>query len=382
MHLRAVDVLGGAVRVAGIVDLESTPNGIVLHRMPAWARTRHNDITLSLLETMPSGGRLEMSTDATCIELDVHLTLLQTAGEPLRPATFEVVVDGEVVAAQEARSGTVIVLDTRSGAIEFQPGSPTTVRFEGLRSGRKRVEVWLPHASAVHLVELRADGEVSAAEPQGSRWVHYGSLISHCLEANRPTEVWPVVAAQLAGVDLQSFAFAGQCQLDPFAGRMIAEQAADLVSLKLGINIVNGDTMRERTFVPAVHGLLDSIRDRHPAVPVVVITPIICPVVEDHPGPTAVGESGRIGVPERPAALAVGALTLRRIRELEREIVSARRTAGDRQLHLLEGPELFGADDVEDLPDGLHPNADGYRRMGERFHQLAFVDGPFASSDA
>ena len=82
---------------------------------------------------------------------------------------------------------------------------------------------------------------------------------------------------------------------------------------------------------------------------------------------------------ERPAALALGALTLRRIRELEAEIVAARRAAGDANLHLLQGPDLFGPDDVGDLPDGLHPNAAGYQRMGERFHALAFQgDGPFA----
>jgi lysophospholipase L1-like esterase len=34
---------------------------------------------------------------------------------------------------------------------------------------------------------------------------------------------------------------------------------------------------------------------------------------------------------------------------------------------------------VGDLPDGLHPNADGYVRMGERFAAYAFAPGgPFA----
>jgi lysophospholipase L1-like esterase len=68
------------------------------------------------------------------------------------------------------------------------------------------------------------------------------------------------------------------------------------------------------------------------------------------------------------------------VRELEGEIVAARCRAGDRNLHLLQGPDLFGPDDVSDLPDGLHPNAAGYRRMGERFHALAFTgEGPFAA---
>jgi hypothetical protein len=240
------------------------------------------------------------------------------------------------------------------------------------------VELWLPHAAATHLVELRTDGSVRPPEAQDARrrWVHYGSSISHCLEAERPTGVWPAVAARLAGVDLQSFGLAGQCQLDPFAARMIGQQPADLISCKLGINVLNGDTMRERTFVPALHGFLDQVRDRHPTVPLAVITPITCPVAEDHPGPTGVDAEGRCVVYERPEALALGALTLRRIRELEAEVVAARQ-ADDPNLHLLHGPELFGPEDVDDLPDGLHPNAAGYQRMGERFHALAFDGGPF-----
>ena len=378
--LTAVDVADGAIRAAGILEVEPTAGGLVLHRLPPFARAQHNDISLPLLETMPSGARLEMVTDARTIELDVQLTHVQLGPEPGPAAAFDLVVDGELAGLEATREGTLIVVDRRTGAADLRMGGPTTVRFDGLPAGEKLVEVWLPHAAAVHLMELRADGAVRPPEGTGARrWVHYGSSISHCLEADRPTGVWPVVAARLAGVDLQSFAFAGQCQLDPFAARMIGQQPADLISLKIGINILNADSMRERTFVPAVHGFLDQVRDRHPEVPLVVVTPITCPVAEDHPGPTAPGPDGRCAVTPRPGPLAVGALTLRRIRELEAEIVGARQAAGDPHLHLLQGPDLFGPDDIADLPDGLHPNAAGYRRIGERFHALAFTgDGPFA----
>ncbi|MEY3691631.1 MAG: hypothetical protein RJB57_1287, partial [Actinomycetota bacterium] len=49
-------------------------------------------------------------------------------------------------------------------------------------------------------------------------------------------------------------------------------------------------------------------------------------------------------------------------------------------IHYLDGLSLFGPDDAGDLPDLLHPNREGYARMGARFHRLAFVDGPFAGS--
>jgi lysophospholipase L1-like esterase len=81
----------------------------------------------------------------------------------------------------------------------------------------------------------------------------------------------------------------------------------------------------------------------------------------------------------RPPALAEGALTLGMIRGLLAEIVAGRVATGDEHLHLLDGTELFGIDDLDDLPDGLHPNAAGDQRMGERFDALAFgAGGPFA----
>jgi lysophospholipase L1-like esterase len=380
-RLVPVDILGGAVRAAGIVELEPTDTGIVLHRLPSWAHEQHNDIALPMLETMPSGGRLELVTDATTIELDVDALLLQLLPEPVLPAAFDLVVDGELFDGQQTTDGTTLVMDRRTEAFDIQPGRPTTIRFDGLPSGEKNVELWLPNAAAVRLRELRVDGTARAPEPgTARRWVHYGSSISHCLEATRPTGVWPVVAARLAGVDVHSFAFAGQCQLDPFVARAIGDRPADLISLKLGINLVNADSMRERTFVPALHGFLDLVRDRHPDVPLVVVTPIHCPVAEDHPGPTGVDQDNQCTVTERPDALALGALTLRRVRELEAEVVASRRTAGDTNLHLVQGPDLFGPDDARDLPDGLHPNPTGYQRIGERFHALAFEgDGPFCA---
>lgn len=332
---------------------------------------------------MPAGGRLEFRSDAAAVELDVDLTLVQVGRNAAWPAVFELVVDGELVDRTTASGGTTIVIDPLTQAVDVVPGAPTTVRLErptGQTSDGSRFEVWLPHAAATRLLDVRVDGWVEPPPAAGAsrRWVHYGSSISHCVEADGPTGTWPAVAARLADVDLQSFAFAGQCHLDPFAARMIGETPADLISAKLGINVVNGDTMRERTFVPALHGFLDTIRDAHPEVPLLVVTPITCPVAEDHPGPTSTVD-GTCTVTERPDALAVGALTLDRIRQLEREVVAARQVT-DPDLHLLEGPELFGPHDLADLPDGFHPNAAGYRRMGERFFERAFSPGgPFSS---
>ena len=376
-----IDLVDGPVRIAGIGEVAPTATGLALHRLPAWARRRSADPALDLLQAMPAGGRLELATTGAApgvLEIDVQLTLVQPGREPGPAATFDVVIDGEVVATIATRAGTLIVVDPETGAIDIVPGGPTTVRID-VPEGRHEVEIWLPHTAAVQLLALRAGGTDVSPPPVSTarRWVHHGSSISHCFEAISPTTTWPALVARRAGLDLSCLAFAGQCQLDQFTARAIAALPTDLISLELGINVVNGDTYRERTFVPALHGFLDTIRDGHADVPIVVVSPIICPVAEDHPGPTAVVD-GTCRVVPRPPELAVGALDLRRVRELMATVIHARQ-GEDPHLHLIDGLDLFGADDVVDLDDGLHPNAAGYRRMADRFGgRVLGPAGPFA----
>ena len=382
--MQTVELLGDGspVRIAGIVELEPTPDGAITQRLPAWARSQFMEIAIAAMSSMPSGGRLEMVTDATTIELDLLVTRIEFLGRNSWPATLDLVVDGELVATEATGEGHVFHLQLPpSAAFDLEAGDATTIRFDGLAPGTKRVEIWLPHNAGVELRALRVtDGAAVARPPEPTRrWVHYGSSISHSETADSPTGVWPAVTARAAGVDLYNLGITGQCHLDQFAARTIRDLPADIISLKLGINILSTDTMRERTFVPAVHGLLDTIRDGHPDAPIMVISPIICPPAETHPGPTVPDTDGRFSVVERPEALSLGALTLVRIRELLELIVANRREHGDENLHYLHGYELFGPQDIADLPDDLHPNAAGYIRMGERFAAAAFSPGaPFA----
>ena len=380
--MQDVDLESGAIRVAGIQEVEATPEGLALRRLPAWTRPQVVDPAMQLVVGMPSGARLELTTDTTVLEVELLLTLIQLGEQAVYPAAVDIVVDGALVAGQATIEGTIIGI-LPDGSLSFEQGPPsTTLRFEGLPAGTKQVEVWLPNAAVTVVRAVRIDdGATASASPADDRrrWAHYGSSISHCVEADRPTGVWPAVAARRAGVALESFGLAGQCQLDQLVARTLRDLPVDLISMKVGINVVNGDTMRERTFVPAVHGFLDTVRDGHPDTPIVIISPILCPAHEDHPGPTASVGVGKIGVIERSLELSVGALTLQRIRQLLTEVVATRRSLGDAHLHLIDGRELFGEADVDDLPDGLHPNSAGYARMGERFHALAFgPDGPFA----
>lgn len=372
--------------IHGAVELERTEAGLLPHRLPAWARAQCPDAQLAMAEAQPSGVRLAFRTAATVLEL-VTLPTKRRYGDmaPRPDGVYDLVVDGRLVQQASAPGGNILDIDMLSGSGKLRPGEPQTLRFAGLPPGDKTVEIWLPHDETTELVALHADAPFAALEPGGKRrWLHHGSSISHGSNATNPTGIWPVVAAQLAGVDLLNLGFGGSALLDPFTARTIRDQHADLISLKLGINLVNTDLMRLRAFGPAVHGFLDTIREGHPTTPLLVISPIWCPIHETTPGPTMFDgkalEKGQLlfRAMGNEAERRQGKLTLGVIREQLERIVQQRAQA-DANLHYLDGSALYGADDNArlPLPDELHPDAETHRRIGERFGEMVFGAGPF-----
>lgn len=376
--------------VRGAAELEQTGRGILPHRLPTWAREQCADPQLASVEAQPSGVRIVFSTRATVIELDVLRSRFAYVGVPLRPdGRVDLVVDGNVVSQAATSGGTTITVDMTTGAAEQETGPASTIRFADLPDVMKSVELWLPHNEKIEILELRTNAPVEPAPTSELPvWLHHGSSISHGSDAASPTGIWPAVAAQLGGAELINLGLGGSALLDPFTARTIRDTPADLISLKLGINVVNADTMRLRAFGPAVHGFLDTIREGKPTTPILVVSPIYCGIHEETPGPVsfdpdalAAGER-RFRATGDPAESAFGKLTLRVIRgELER-IVRERQVA-DPNLYFLDGLRLYGEDDSVELPlpDALHPDAATHQLMGERFANLAFAaGGPLATS--
>ncbi|MBY8877920.1 GDSL-type esterase/lipase family protein [Actinacidiphila acidipaludis] len=368
----------------GALDVERTERGLLPHRLPAWARAQNTDGQVAMVESQPSGVRLAVRTRATVLELDVLPTKRVYVGAPPLPdGVYELLVDGRPADRATAAGGNTLTVDMAAGTFEHRPGPAATLRFAGLAAGDKDVEIWLPHNETTELVALRADAPVEPAPDLGRRvWLHHGSSISHGSDAAGPTGTWPAVAAALSGVDLVNVGLGGSALLDPFVARALRDAPADVISLKIGINLVNADLMRLRAFTPAVHGFLDTIREGHPATPLLVVSPILCPMHEDTPGPTvpdmaAIGEGRlRFTAGGDPSERALGKLTLGVIRDELARIV-AQRSADDPHLHYLDGRGLYGEADEKELPlpDGLHPDAATHRRMGERFAELAFGPG-------
>jgi len=356
--------------IRGAVDFQRSAKGVVPLRLPSKTLDFSPDPSLTMMARMSSGVRLSFRTSSRRIELELEETGLRMLPGERLPAVYDLYVDNQLIQRQTATAGPTVLVDPANPktAPVIQPGHPSTLSFADLPPGEKAIDLWLAQSAVTRIRDLRieAGSRIEPHLPAQRHWIHHGSSISHAMEAASGSTTWPAVAARQCGWQLTNLGFGGQCQLDGFTARTIANLPSHFISLKLGINIVNGDTMRERTFRAAVHNFLDLIRDKRPDTPLLVISPILCPVAESHPGPTVRSGSG-IGVTERPGPLRAGALSLSIIRAILESTVSKRRDAGDSHVHYLDGRTLFGAGDEHLLPDGLHPDAAGQVLMGERF---------------
>lgn len=368
----------------GALEHEVTSRGLLPWRLPAAARRQTTDPGVARVAAEPSGVHLDFRTEATDIVLLTHPTRELTGDEAVDAAVYDVVVDGELYAQLRAPVqgvGTTRRGDPITGEVASTGGADARIELPPLPPGTHDVQIWLPHEERTELIGLETDAELSPSVAAGkTRWLHHGSSISHGFAVSHPTGTWPVVAARTAGVRLTNLGLAGQAMLDPFTARTIRAAEADVISLKLGINITNGDTMRLRTFIPAVHGFLDTIREgRHAQTPLLLISPLHCAIQETRPGPLQMEllESGRrftsMGSPEDVAS---GKLTLQVIRRTLREIVEVRRE-DDPGLHFLDGLELFGEADEAELPmsDQLHPDTEAQLRIGRRFANVGLAPG-------
>ena len=329
----------------GALGLRKTHDGVQPIRLPLDELDLHHaSLKDPFRAEAASGIRMRFFTDSRHVALRVrhHLPELM----PAEPVYDLVTGDGSII----RRTATKI------------SGTSDEVRFGPLDQTDGTIELWLPPGLGVIVQSLLLDegAHVEARADGSPRWVVYGSSITHCAWVPSPTETWPAIAARELGWHLTSLGFNGGCHLDPLIARAMARLPADRFTLKLGINVHNLQTLRERTFAPLVHGFISTLRDKHEQTPITIVSPIISPERETSP-------VSMIPVLRGGGAPFYGDMTVSQMREILRDVVDLWRRRGDSNIDYLDGRELLGEADLPHLPDGLHPDAKGYALMGCRF---------------
>jgi len=319
--------------VEGAVSFERGPGWVRPWRLPFEEKALFPPQPMTDRGALAAGIRLRFRTTSTAITLKLEPVDYEDLEQQ---GAFDLVIDGKLIQTIPAVQGT------------------SSVAFSPLPAGSKLVEIWMPVRVKVRLRALVLDEDTTAAVIPDTRprWTAYGSSITFCGECHSPSRTWPAIVAIEKDLNLTCFGFPGNCHMEPMVARLIRDIPADMISLKIGINI-HGGTLHERTFKPALIGMVKLVREKQPLVPIAVISPISSPNRETKPGSTG--------------------LTLQKMRAELEDAVTRLIEHGDRHIRYFDGRTLLTENEAPAyLPDGLHPNGDGYELIGRRFCDLIY----------
>ncbi len=273
---------------------------------------------------VPAGVRLEVVGDAEAIDIAYRTTSgnLGYRGDGAG-ITFSVWRAGRKVCEEEAVLG--------DGLIRLSLGSA---------AADKPATIYLPEGMQPVIQSLTAvKGEIRPA-PDLPRWIAYGDSITQGWIASGPAQGWAAIAARKAGLDLVNLGYAAAGRGEIVSAEHIAALPADIISIAYGASCWTRVPHSVGMVAEGFTGFLDVVRDGHPEVPIVVISPVLRPDAEDEPN--------RLGA------------TLADIRHAIESVTRDRIVEGDHTLALVAGEAIISADH---LGDGIHPDDEGHKRI-------------------
>lgn len=258
---------------------------------------------------------------------------------------------GMIVPFEGAQNIDLYVDGALFGTADFTDKS--TFIFNDLPAGEKLLELWLPHRGdfALRQLEIDENATLSPHQDTRSKWMTYGSSITHCGEAASPSFTWPGVVARGRDLNLTCLGYGGQCHLDIQIGRMMRDLPADHISICAGINIYGNSSLNARSFGSSLIGFVQLLREKHAVTPLALISPIYSF--------------------DRETTKNAAGWTLQEYRQAVAEAVQTLQDYGDKNIIYVNGLDLFNEDLGHLMPDNLHPDAEGYVAMGENFLKVA-----------
>ena len=161
------------------------------------------------------------------------------------------------------------MIDTRP--TEFNVSLPENMNFlekvtkeRGLPFDPRLTRIILPFYAPIRLIGV--EGETSLprkSQTPKTKYLAYGSSITHGASALRPTGSYAMRTAQRLGVDLIDLGFGGGAHCESQIADYIADRGDwDFASLELGINMIGGFSTEE--FTKRVEYLIERIAKAHP----------------------------------------------------------------------------------------------------------------------
>ena len=171
--------------------------------------------------------------------------------------------------------------------------------------------------------------------------VIYGTSITQGGCASRAGSAFTNQLSRRLQAEFLNFGFSGNGQNEPEVAGLLAEiEEPAMFIIDSEANSISAELVRER-----VPQFLAILREKHPLVPIVIVTKVPY-------GPRYAGE-----IPV--------------LKEEFRSIYEARKRAGDRNIHFVDGTEFWtGSDYTENTIDGAHPTDLGFTLMADKLEPV------------
>lgn len=265
----------------------------------------------------PSGGRILIECNTTKLALRVT---------PVSKGSlkgFDVYINGRFL----------------SSAVAEEPNTTRELAlFKELDHKKKEILIYLPHHQEVVIESVGVDKDTKFSPPEHKfarplPVVFYGSSVCQGTGASKPGMTYAAIACRELNLDFFNLGFGGAGKAEPRVVDLVNSIPTCCYVLDLGKSY----GMQDRT---AYQEMLQTLRNSHPDVPIICITPITSSVE------IYSEEYSRRSIHTR--AVMRGAV---------HELIHS----GTRKLYLLEGEDLLGFDEHDGLSkDGVHPSDYGF----------------------
>lgn len=219
-----------------------------------------------------------------------------------------------------------------------------------LPPGENQLTVYLPELLPLTITGLEvAKGGIAGIDP-GPRWLAYGDSITEGWSSSYSGYSWTNTLARISGLDLVNLGYGGSARGEVAIAEQIAGQRAEVISISYGTNCWSRVAHSSGLYAEGLKVFVDIIRQAHPGVPIVAISPLLRPDAEN--------QKNTLGA------------SLGDLRDIFEDYFKQRVVQGDDNIVLVEGLELVSEGD---LVDGIHPGDEGHQKVA------GALVGPYAS---
>ena len=294
----------------------------VLRRLPSRLKNTFRSPVWSLAQ-QPSGGRIRFRSDSRRIAIEArnpdtstmhHMTRVGQSG-------LDLYVNGKYLnSAWPDKSGKIVR--------EWTVGAERELR---------EITIYLPLYKAITVKEIVIEKSAKLEPPAPfdlpKPVVYYGSSITQGGCAENPGLSYQAIVSRWLNLDFVNLGFSGNGLGEPAVARAVAEIEASCFVLDYWAN------PSPEVYRQTMPGFVDTLRAKHPKTPILI------------PGPYY--------FPAEAVSTEIKARQDRK-RQIAREFVETRRSAGDSFIGYVDGFEMLSPEQSDGLVDGVHANSIGF----------------------